>query len=198
MNLDQKSEKLFIRFMNPTEVLLPSEIHELARSLLDAYRKQTEDAYLQGEFPFFSFMSEIIKRYYLYIEEIVIKRRVTVREKRDILKWWKELIAVPSIQGILLATSHAEATPVLKLAIATGYFVKQKWNKRSLRKLIEALSQEISKGKSIREFSEQIRSYEYRLFRKVVGSAEPEVDELALLLEEARNRIYWQVETAED
>lgn len=197
MKLDKTSEELFLRYLDPTSMILPSEIHELSRVLLDAYRQQTEKPFLNGETSFFSFMSEILKKYYPYAEEIVVKRRVAVHEHHNVLKWWKELMAVPSIQGILLTTPYSAAAPVLKLAIVAGYFVKEKWNKKSLRELLKALSNEIAEGRTLRDFSERAESYEAEVFRKAVGSADPEVDELAIILEEARRRIYWRVEERE-
>lgn len=194
MRLNETSEKLFLKYLDPRTILLPSEIHELSRILLDAYRQQTEQTILNGETSFFSFISEIIKKYYPYAEEIVVKKRVIVQEHRDILKWWKELMAVPSIQGVLLASSYSLAAPVLKLVIVTGYFVKEKWNKKSLRELIKALSTEITEKRSLKNFSERADRYEATMFRKAVGSADLEVDELAIILEEARRKIYWRVE----
>lgn len=129
MKLDSNLEELFLKYLDPTSMILPSEIHELSRILLDAYRQQTEKPSLNGETTFFSFMSEIMTKYYPYAEEIVVKRRVAVQEHHNILKWWKELMAVPSIQGILLTTPYTAAAPVLKLVVVAGYFVKEKWNK---------------------------------------------------------------------
>lgn len=194
MKLDRTSEELFLKYLDPTSMILPSEIHELSRALLDAYRQQTKKSSLNGETSFFGFMSEIMKKYYLYAEETVVQKRVAVHEHRNILKWWKELMAVPSIQGVLLTTPYSAAAPVLKLAIVAGYFVKEKWNKKSLRELLKALSNEITEGRSLRSFSEKADSYEAAVFRKAIGSADPEVNELAIILEEARRRIYWRVE----
>lgn len=99
MKLDKNSEELFLKYLDPTSMILPSEIHELSRVLLDAYRQQTATPFRNGETSFFSFMSEIMKKYYPYAEEIVVKRRVDVREHHNILKWWKELMTVPSIKA---------------------------------------------------------------------------------------------------
>lgn len=49
----------------------------------------------------------------------------------------------------------------------------------------------------MRDFSERADSYEATLFRETVARADPEVDELAIILEKARRRIYWRVEKKE-
>jgi len=193
MHLDGKSEELFLKFLDPRSVMLPSEIHELSRALLDAYRRQTADSPLKGENSFFNFMSEIMKKYYRYAEEIVVERKVKVTESGAILKWWKEIMAVPSIQGVLLSTPYSAAAPILKLAIITGYFVKEKWNKRSLRELIKAISSEVREDGSLQRFSEKIEDYEASMWRRVVESADEEVEELAIILEKARRKVYWRV-----
>lgn len=197
MNMDERSEKLFLKYLNPIEMILPSEIHELARVLLDAYRQQFEVDQLGNTFhevSFFRFMSEILTKYYAYAERVAVERRINIEEHKNILKWWKEMMAVPSIQGVLVMTPYVAAAPILKLAIVAGYFVKEKWNKRNLRELLKNLSEEIIEGRSIKDFSERTDSYESAIFRKAVGSADVEVDELALILEEARSKIYWRVE----
>ena len=43
MLFDTKTEELWIKYLNPKETIFPAEIHELARGLLDAYRKITLD-----------------------------------------------------------------------------------------------------------------------------------------------------------
>lgn len=103
-------------------------------------------------------------------------------------------------QGILLTTPYSAAAHacILKLAIVAGYFVKDKWNKKTLRELLKALDNEITEKGSLRGFSEKADSYEAAVFRKAVGSADPEVDELAIILEEARRRIYWDVVEREE
>jgi len=193
MVMNENCEKLLLSYLDPTKLILPTEIHELSRCLLDVYRQQTGENSLGVEASFLKFMSQIIVKYYPYVEEIVVKKNIVVEERHDVLKWWKELLAVPSIQGILVATPYSYAAPTLKLLVVAGYLVKEKWNKRSLRELIKTLSEEVSEGRLLHNFSERIQDREAVLFRHVVPSADPEVDELAILLEEARRRIYYDV-----
>ena len=150
MLLDKETEKLFIRFLNPLEILLPSEIHELSRALLDAYRKQAQEK--SGDISFHYFIREILDRYYPYIEKLVIKRGISITERMNIFKWWKQIFAVPSIQSLLINTPYPMAAPVLKICLVTAYLVKSKWHKRTLRKLILSLDQEIGEGGDLKTF----------------------------------------------
>jgi hypothetical protein len=193
VTIDEKCENLLIRYLYPGQLIYPSEIHELSRGLLDAYRKQIEKSPYASEQSFFKFMSDIIEKYYTYVAEQVSKQNITIKEHQNILSWWKELLAVPSIQGVLVATQYAYAAPILKLSIVTGYFVKEKWNKKALRQVMDALGTEIIESPTLRNFSEKASTYEAKLYRKAVESSEPEVDELAIILEEARRKIYFTI-----
>jgi len=191
MWLDKETEKLFIRFLNPLEILLPSEIHELSRALLDAYRKQAQEKL--GDISFHYFIREILDKYYPYIEKLVIKRGISITEHINILKWWKQIIAVPSIQSLLINTPYSMAAPVLKICLVTAYLVKSKWHKRSLRKLVFSLDHEIREDGDLKKFSYKISEYEKHMLEEEVTSAESEVDELATMLIDARKKIYWRV-----
>ena len=189
--LSERQQDLVMKFLNPLETPLPTEIHELSRLLLDDYRYQASKA--GGSISFYRFLIEIFKTYYPYIENLILKKRVTVQENTNILKWWKEILAVPSSQGLLLATPYSPAAPLLKLCIVTGYVVSTKWNKRSLRKLMNNFEQEMESNHSLHEFSSRIPADELRMLETHVSSAEDEVDELAETLSDARKRIYWKV-----
>ena len=193
MTINEKHEDLLIRYLYPGKPILPSEIHELSRGLLDSYRRQNENIGNVSEQSFFKFISNIIEKYYVYVVENISKQNVTIEEHQNILSWWNQLLAVPSIQGVLVATKYAYAAPILKLTILTGFFVKEKWNKRSLRQVMNALGTEINEDPSLRNFSSKVSTYEARLYQKVVQSSEQEVDELAIILEEARRKIYYRV-----
>jgi len=190
MWLSERTEKLWLRYLDPRKVVLPSEIHELARGLLDAYRRQLEEK--KGEFSFFMFVKEIIDRYHHYIEKICMN--VKVKESPDILKWWKEILAVPSIQGILLMSPYALGAPVIKLVLVALYLTRLAWTKRSMRKLIIALERDLREGKRLRAFSFKLLRHEYEMIREEVWSSAPEVDDLAEVLIEAREKIFWKLE----
>lgn len=193
MWLDERAEELFIRFLSPLEIPLPTEVHELSRLLLNAYNAQARKA--GGDISFYQFISEILQKYYPYIEKLIVENKVSITEHTNILKWWKQIIAVPSIQGLLVNTQYSLAAPVLKLCLVTGYLVKSKWNKRSIRKLVNKLDEEIKNRKSLKEFSQRIPEYEKDMLEESVSSSDDEVDELAVILIDARKKIYWNVKS---
>ena len=84
--LDAKIEELWIKYLNPKEVIFPAGIHELARGLLDAYRRVIlEKSDLSNEPTLPDFIARMVKDYGKYIEEYAKKYKI--EENPEIFKW---------------------------------------------------------------------------------------------------------------
>jgi len=108
------------------------------------------------------FVKEIIDRYHPYIIKYIEKFswRAKIKESPDILKWWKEILVVPSIQGILLMSPYALGAPIIKLLLIALYLTKSAWTKRSMRKLIVALEKDLRNKRSLLDFSHNLLEHE--------------------------------------
>ena len=130
MLLDAKTEELWIKYLNPKEIIFPAKIHELARGLLDAYRKITlEKGDLSDEPTLPDFIARTVKEYGKYVEEYAKKYKI--EESPEILKWWMKASTV-STEGALLSLGWGYGAPVVKLSLIAIYFTKRFWNKSNV------------------------------------------------------------------
>jgi len=85
--LDAETEKLWTKYLNPKEIIFPAEIHELARGLLDAYRKIALDKGNLSDEPTLLDFIRMIREYGKYVEKYA--KRYKIEESPEIFKWRK-------------------------------------------------------------------------------------------------------------
>jgi hypothetical protein len=193
-HLDQETEKLFMKYMNPKETFSPAEAYSLAEGLMQSYQNYLTDNNLTDA-SIYEFWNDLFDTYYDYLKEL------PEQEMPGFLDWWKKNFAPASVpQGIITGISPF-FPPLLagsggyKLALFLAHRIKRRNEIRQIRAYMEALEKKIrsraEKGKRItKDVAPSNNEIKRDLEKRPITQSDFNVHELATELLEDRRQAY--------